>query len=198
MWKIALETVIWSKLWTEKIWSHISETGVEKEHACPDNKPWKFMGPPWGSPGSCRPQMGPMVAPYEPCYQACVHQWQMLAGSHQTRCRQSLWCECQSGISIKDCYAMFCFICVVNISYKHIERHTAHTIVSWPNPEQWVMVHTSDFMMIIRQSIYIPSIITRGMGKLKTHSLTYCIMDNWENMLNLTHTLDKIYLTNIL
>ena len=38
---------------------------------------------------------------------------------------------------------------------KNIERHTAHTIVSWPNPKQWVTVHTSDLMMmIIRQSIY--------------------------------------------
>ena len=61
--------------------------------------------------------------------------------------------------------------------YKNIERLTAHTIVSWPNPKQWVKVHTSDLMMIIRQSIYILSIITKEMGKLKTHSLTYCIMD---------------------
>ena len=37
----------------------------------------------------------------------------------------------------------------------------------------------------------------KGMGKLKTHSPTYCTMDNGENMLNLTHTLDKIYLTGI-
>ena len=49
-------------------------------------------------------------------------------------------------------------------------RHTAHTIFSWPNPKQWVIVHTSDLMMIIRQSVYILSIITKGMGKLKTHS----------------------------
>ena len=83
-------------------------------------------------------------------------------------------------------------------SHKNIERHTAHTIVSWPNPKQWVLVHTSDLMMIIRQSIYILSIITKEMGKLKTHSPTYCIMDNWENILNLTHTLDKLYLTGIL
>ena len=47
-------------------------------------------------------------------------------------------------------------------------------------------------MMIIRQSIYILSIIIREMGKLKTHNPTYFIMDNWENMLNLTHTLDKM------
>ena len=37
--------------------------------------------------------------------------------------------------------------------YKNIERHTAHTIVSWPNPKQWIIVHTSDLMMIIRQSV---------------------------------------------
>ena len=83
-------------------------------------------------------------------------------------------------------------------SDENIERHTAVTIASWPNPKQWVIVHTSDMMMIIRQSIYILSIITREMGKLKTYSPTYCIMDNGENMLNLTHTLDKIYLTGIL
>ena len=81
---------------------------------------------------------------------------------------------------------------------KNIERHTADTIVSLPNHKQWVIVHTSDLMMIIRQSIYILSIITREMSKLKKYSLTYCIMNNGENMLNLTHTLDKIYLRGIL
>ena len=85
-----------------------------------------------------------------------------------------------------------------NKDKKNIERHTADTIVSWPYPKQWVIVHTSDLMMVIRQSINILSIITRDMGKLKTYSPTYCIMDNGENMLNLTHTLDKIYLTGIL
>ena len=35
-------------------------------------------------------------------------------------------------------------------SYKNIVRHTAHTIVSWPNPKQWLMIHTSGLMMIIR------------------------------------------------
>ena len=81
---------------------------------------------------------------------------------------------------------------------KNIKRHTAYTIASWPNPKQSVEIHTSDLVMIIRQSMYILSIIKTGMGKLKTHSPTYCIMDNWENMLNLTHTLDKLHLTGIL
>ena len=80
----------------------------------------------------------------------------------------------------------------------NIEIHTVHTSVSWPNHKQWVIVHTSDLMMIIKQSIYILSIITRGVGKLNTHSPTYCIMDNWENILNLTHTLGKISVTGIL
>ena len=76
-----------------------------------------------------------------------------------------------------------------------IERHTALTIVSWPNPKQWIMVHTSDLMMISRQIIYILSVITREMGKLKTHSPTYYILDIWENILDRTQTLDEIYLT---
>ena len=46
--------------------------------------------------------------------------------------------------------------------------------------------------------IYILSIITREMSKLKTYSSTYFMMDNGENVLILTHTLDKIYLTGIL
>ena len=68
----------------------------------------------------------------------------------------------------------------------------------WWFDTPWVIVHTSDLMMIIRQSIYILSIITTEMGKLKTYSPTYCIMDNGQNMLNLTHILDKIYRTGIL
>ena len=27
----------------------------------------------------------------------------------------------------------------MRLQYKNIERHTAHTIVSWPNPKQWVI-----------------------------------------------------------
>ena len=34
----------------------------------------KFMGPSWGPPGSCRPQMGPMLAP-----------WTLLSGPYQGR-----------------------------------------------------------------------------------------------------------------
>ena len=43
---------------------------------------------------------------------------------------------------------------VLQLNSKNIERHTANTIVSWPNPNRWVIVHSSDLMMIIRQTIY--------------------------------------------
>ena len=69
--------------------------------------------------------------------------------------------------------------------HKNTKRHTAHTIVPWPNPKQWVIVHTSDLMMIIRQSIYILPIISRKWVNWK-HNPTYCIMDNWDNMPYLT------------
>ena len=75
----------------------------------------------------------------------------------------------------------------------NIERHTLHTIVSWPNPKQWVIVHTSYLMIIIRQSVYIISIITGEMGKLKAPHIVYWIIE--KNMLYRTHTLDRIYLT---
>ena len=38
---------------------------------------------------------------------------------------------------------------------KHIVRHTtARTIVSLPNPKQWLMIRNSDLMMIIRLSTH--------------------------------------------
>ena len=70
-------------------------------------------------------------------------------------------------------------------AYRSLSRAIFHFFC--PDYKQWVIIHTSDSMMIVRQSIYILSIITREMGKLKTHSPTYCIMDNWEYMLYLTH-----------
>ena len=36
--------------------------------------------------------------------------------------------------------------------------------------------------------MYILAIATREMGKMKTHSPIYCLIDNWENVLNLTLT----------
>ena len=38
----------------------------------------------------------------------------------------------------------------IMMCFKNIVKHTVHTIVSWPNPKQWLMIHTSGLMMIIR------------------------------------------------
>ena len=47
-----------------------------------------------------------------------------------------------------------------------------------------------DYDMIKYTHIFL--IITRGMGKLKTHSPISCTKDNWENWLNLRYTLDRM------
>ena len=53
--------------------------------------------------------------------------------------------------------------------------HTiTRTIFSWPNPEQWLMIHTSDLLMIIRETTHILTIITREVGKL-THTHSYIV-----------------------
>ena len=44
----------------------------------------KFMGPTWGPPGSCRPQMGPMLAP-----------WTLLSGTFQCLCMLGFCSQCQ-------------------------------------------------------------------------------------------------------
>ena len=54
--------------------------------------------------------------------------------------------------------------------HKNINRHTTHTIVSWPNPKQCVIVHTSNLMMIIRQSIYIFSQSSQGKWVIWKHT----------------------------
>ena len=45
-----------------------------------------------------------------------------------------------SELFISSCGCDFFF---TNKKNKNIERHTAHAIVSWPNPEQWVIIHTN-------------------------------------------------------
>ena len=74
----------------------------------------------------------------------------------------------------------YAYMCVVfylwTTSHKNIERHTAHTTVSWPNPKQWLIFHTSDLMMIIRTrdlSVYQASWIVR------LWSLRFSHKGNW-------------------
>ena len=46
----------------------------------------KFMGPTWVPPGSCRPQMGPMLA-----------SWTLLSGEGNKAARTFTWSACLSG-----------------------------------------------------------------------------------------------------
>ena len=44
---------------------HFSGANGSTIHVIKDTTPiTRFMGPTWGPPGSCRPQMGPMLAPW--------------------------------------------------------------------------------------------------------------------------------------
>ena len=54
----------------------------------------KFMGPTWGPPGSCRPQMGPMLAP-----------WSLLSGLVLLGARTSAVLSC--------CIIIFMWFCIV-------------------------------------------------------------------------------------
>ena len=45
-------------------WSHLIHFHVFGKNQLWSTQITKFMGPTWGPPGSCRPQMGPMLAPW--------------------------------------------------------------------------------------------------------------------------------------
>ena len=50
-----------------------------------------------------------------------------------------------------------------NWKKNNTERHIVHTIVSRPNPKQWMIVHSSDLMMMIRHKTnYISSQSSQG------------------------------------
>ena len=66
----------------------------------------------------------------------------------------------------------------VTYIYKNIGRQTAHGIVSWPNPKQWLMGHTSDLMKIIRYSTRILTMVKSLMAKLNTR-YTHMIRISW-------------------
>ena len=92
------------------------------------------------------------------------------------------WYDCPSAsvVILKNIGKIYC----TNPYHKTLESHTVHTIVLWTNPKQWKIVHISNFMMIIRQSIYIIYSLNhlKGNRSTETHSPTYCIMDNLENI----------------
>ena len=45
-------------------WMHLWTTVGHGKDGCWPSQIARFMGPTWGPPGSCRPQVGPMLAPW--------------------------------------------------------------------------------------------------------------------------------------
>ena len=101
------------------------------------------------------------------------------------------------GFPVWERYVYGC-VAGINSQYHTIFAWTLHTIVSWPNAEQWLTVL---FILLIWwrcQDKVQFSQSSKKMDEIKTHSIIYCINDNWENWFNLRHTLDRIYSKNIL
>ena len=54
---------------------------------------------------------------------------------------------------------------------KNIVKHTAKTIVSWANPKQWLIIHISESIMIIRCITDILKIIGRDIRHYMKHDV---------------------------
>ena len=51
------------------------------------------------------------------------------------------------GLRLSDCFLCYC-VGLDDIFQKNIGRHAAHNIVWWPNHKHWLIIYTSDLMMI--------------------------------------------------
>ena len=74
------------------------------------------------------------------------------------------WTNNNSGMVLQISIHAFCYrsISETSVAYhkavdKNIARHTAHNIVSWPAPEQWLLIHISHLR--IRWSINVPKLL---------------------------------------
>ena len=72
-------------------------------------------------------------------------------------------------------YCFHCFVYNFRLDRKNIAKHTAHTIVSWPDPKHCLMIHISELMLLIRWSANILTIIKREIVKLKNLSPLGCV-----------------------
>ena len=50
-----------------------------------------------------------------------------------------------------------------NVCNKTIERHTVHTIVSWANPKQWVIVHNGVWFVSANSCMYIREVLRQSL-----------------------------------
>ena len=96
------------------------------------------------------------------------------------------------GLRLSDCFLCYC-IGLDDIFQKNIGRHAAHNIVWWPNHKHWLIIYTSDLMMIRYSRPHILAVIACKMGLLKTHSLVYRKEDVCENWRNHRHARHNIF-----
>ena len=97
-----------------------------------------------------------------------------------------------TGYEIPLCHVTYYFMKFHNISrLKNRVRHTARAIVSWPNPILWLMIHTSDLMMITRESTLSHNYYRR-IGKAEDTQPHISTRRNWEVCLNFRHTRQHI------
>ena len=70
LWRISFGPINWYFIYSAIIDLFVRWCGSLRVHinyllkTIKDTQITKFMGPTWGPPGSCRPQMGPMLAPW--------------------------------------------------------------------------------------------------------------------------------------
>ena len=96
----------------------------------------KFMGPTWGQPGSCRPQMDPRLAPWT-LLSGCIVCMLQLAGRNElivsTELQQALISSCHHGfVGDETCPPIACRI-VHRVTCLEIRRHRSRRWLKIPN-----------------------------------------------------------------
>ena len=87
-----------------------------------------------------------------------------------------------SSFSTVNLASIYCAKATASRVDKHLSCEIRCVLYSrfYGNPKQWLMIHISEFMRMIRWSTITPTVIKREVGKLKMHSPIYCIKGNWE------------------
>ena len=144
--------------------------GLGLESQAPENVNWSlrnFTGGPRGYPKILECVLGNLLKPVKFCYgPSKIYKWKALYSCLEVSIESPVFVTMCYTIQENE---MAGYLGVINLlltpgkwcsnfknaitdwyienfldkgSHKNIERHTTHTIVSWPNPKQWVIVHT--------------------------------------------------------
>ena len=140
----------------------------------------KFMGPTWGPPGSCRPQMGPMLAPWTLLWWVIPGRRAQTSGFYLLDKKSWLKRKCHWGeIVITDCTGSCCS------DKKCSKWHfglwfyliAISRIVSKPRT-----LFTVDFFTVLKfsnNSSVTVRIVLPGEWKLEDDHKTECISSTW-------------------